>query len=212
MKKLIYFAMILALAFVSSCKKDKIETLVVPHWETELGLASFATNQIWTITGRDIIKGTDREIKQVWSDAVQTTICSNKTSYDGYNETGHNVDCRSNPGQKGDFFSWRAVAEVENLCPEGWRVPTSQDFFDLHSAVTVKNDGYDNYRQLLIDRWGATLNGYCSGSGGIYPNPDKGFYWMELGSMVLGDFFYHGESNPYFPDFSVGHALRCIRE
>jgi len=46
------------------------------------------------------------------------------------------IDCRSNPGQKGDLFSWRAVSELKDvLCPYPWRVPTVQDFIDLDIAL-----------------------------------------------------------------------------
>ena len=109
-------------------------------WPSALGNVSFATDSTWTISGNDIF--------QIWSDAVQTDYCSNKTSFRGGLNVKENneyidnewvhfyVDCRSNPGQKGDLFSWLAVYELRReLCPYPWRVPTVQDFIDLDIAL-----------------------------------------------------------------------------
>ncbi|MCL2683179.1 MAG: hypothetical protein FWE63_06850, partial [Bacteroidales bacterium] len=92
----------------------------IPGWGGSLGTVSFATDSIWVI-------GT-----QVWSDAVQATNCSSRTSYNGGSAGNFNADCRSKPDYKGDFFSWCAVVRFQNeLCPGNWRVPTMQDFIDL---------------------------------------------------------------------------------
>jgi len=108
---------------------------------------SFATNQTWTVGN------------QIWSDAVQMSYCSNKTTYEGVG-----VDCRSNPGYKGDFFSWYAVdAYKDQLCPYPWRVPTRQDFIDLD--IALGGEGKVSYSEVHVQRylnsWGAMYGGFA---------------------------------------------------
>ena len=103
-------------------------------WPTDLGTASFASRNTWTITGNGIT--------QIWSDAVQTVHCSNNTFFEE-TENFNTINCRSNPGFPGDFFSWGAMFEIGyQLCPHPWRVPTRQDFIDLDVAM----GGTGNFR------------------------------------------------------------------
>ncbi|MCL2028733.1 MAG: fibrobacter succinogenes major paralogous domain-containing protein, partial [Bacteroidales bacterium] len=163
MKKLLYSAMILLLASATSCKQNDDKCKICNetncqithvkcdacgewdceenHWATTLGIASFASDTIWTISN-----GT---ITQTWSDVVQTDSCSGKTAFDGGNYTTsfYNVDCRSNPGQKGDLFSWRAVKEVVGICPQGWRVPDTADFRNLDIALGF--NGQNRYQETI---------------------------------------------------------------
>ena len=130
-------------------------------WPSTLGNVSFATDSTWTISGNGIF--------QIWSDAVQTDSCSNRTEFDGgcgnivigYN---FNIDCLSNPGQKGDLFSWQAVYELRyELCLYPWRVPTKQDFIDLDIAFggtgRLRNGRIQFVTDNYINRWGGTYAG-----------------------------------------------------
>ena len=223
MKKLIYFAMILALAFVS-CKKEDKPITVPESWETGLGVASFVTDQTWTVSGNGI--------KQIWSDAVQTVDCGNKTSFDGGNsETGaYNIDCRSNnsffPNYKGDLFSWRAVTEVQNLCPEGWRVPTVQDFTDLDIALgfngenreptEVNGHSWQDQLDTYLTTWGGAYGGLCS-DGWLYNQDFSGAYWSQSEDSADNGFSMHFRtSGRVYPQGSgtkrLGYTLRCIHE
>ena len=131
-----------------------------PGWGNSLGTVSFATDQTWIVGN------------QIWSDAVQASNCSEKTTYEGGfsffegNRFSGNYksDCRSNPGQKGDLFSWCAVARFkEILCPAPWRVPTREDFEALDIALGGTGD--DDFQRdtnlvnLYLNRWGGTFSG-----------------------------------------------------
>jgi uncharacterized protein (TIGR02145 family) len=195
-------------------------TVVVPTWNTSLGLASFATTQTWTIGS------------QTWSDAVQTVDCSNSSSFNGgdWVSSSFNIDCRSNPGQKGDLFSWRAVSEVAELCPEGWRVPTAEDFKNLDIAMggTGENRWGEGYAQFVTDnyigRWGGAYGGSCAADGTINSQRSSAAYWslsvsetntnwglnlnFEINFMGSLDFV-----NPQGHDNkSSGLTLRCVRD
>ena len=87
-----------------------------------LGTPYFATDQIWTIPGAD------GRPTQIWSDAVRAPGCDKETFAGGFG-----ADCRrSGNGFDGHFFNWCMVVRFANvLCPYPWRVPTSDDFYDL---------------------------------------------------------------------------------
>ncbi|MCL2413657.1 MAG: fibrobacter succinogenes major paralogous domain-containing protein [Bacteroidales bacterium] len=187
-------------------------------WYTALGNASFATDKIWTISGNGIT--------QIWSDAVQTDYCSNKTSFDGgdFRTSTFNIDCRSNPEFSGDLFSWQAVYELrDELCPYPWRVPTMEDFVDLDIALggtgrwrqaTAENAQFvvDNY----INRWGGAFGGICGSNGTLHNQGLWGHYWSLSDENV--DFGFRlrftkpGLISPEDVDGKgAGFSLRCIR-
>ena len=216
MKKLLISFLALALSF--GCFAQQFN----------LGKVSFATDSVWIILGNGV--------SQIWSDAVQTDTCSNRTEFRGRKRDTLRplfvpiTDCRSNPNQKGDLFSWLAVSEFKNvLCPYPWRVPTKQDFINLDIALggTGKNRGperndpvhirfiQDNY----IPHWGLSFGGY---SVSTYPwFSDQGwvaYYWSQserdCGAGIvykLGisccDIHPQGTASKAW-----GYSLRCVRD
>ena len=188
-------------------------------WETSLGKASFATDFTWKISGNSIT--------QEWSDAVQTVDCSSKTTFSGGNSTsGFNIDCRSNPGQKGDLFSWRAVKEVAEICPDGWRVPTSQDFIDLDIALDF--NGQNRYQEMVKDTswqvqlntyltiWGGAYGGSCYSDGSLLNQGFFGIYWSQSESSTALGFLLSFNTGGYiYPQNwgskGSGYVLRCVK-
>lgn len=186
---------------------------VVLGWETGLGRASFVTSSTWEIS--------NDSITQIWSDAVQTDDCRNKTSFSGWSlAAGYNVDCRSNPDQRGVLFSWQAVYELrEELCPYPWRVPTREDFRDLDIAMggtgqfrtntTFVNNNY-------ITLWGGAFGGACNTSGGLFGQGTWGYYWSQSGDSADGGFLLRfsstGTINPqHWGSKFNGFSLRCVQ-
>ncbi|MCL2028306.1 MAG: fibrobacter succinogenes major paralogous domain-containing protein [Bacteroidales bacterium] len=225
MRKFLYSAMILLLAFATSCdKKDDNKPVEPKTWDTSLGTASFATDSTWKIPAANGAPA------QEWSDAVQTTNCSSKIEYKGSEWISanliYNIDCRSNPSQKGDLFSWRAVTEVENLCPEGWRVPDTADFRNLDIALGFK--GYYRYQETAnghswqaqldkyINDWGGAYGGLCDLDGSLNRQIFAGFYWSQSGGDAhIGarlHFSTDGNINPRRWSYKdEGYTLRCVR-
>lgn len=197
-----------------ACSKDEDEA--PKSWDTELGAATFATTNTWTIS--------NGEITQVWSDAVQAANCSNKETFNGGDMFGTvpNIDCRSNPNFRGDLFSWRAVNEL-NLCPDGWRVPTRQDFINLD--IALGGNGANREDTLLsafvannyITRWGGQAAGGSNHNGTLHFQGTDGHYWSMDGGALNGHSLsfstFSGTIRPL--DFAVrssGFTLRCIKE
>ncbi|MDR2938319.1 MAG: hypothetical protein LBU92_05220, partial [Prevotellaceae bacterium] len=113
------------------------------------GVISFRTAQTWTV-------GT-----QIWSDAVVATQCK-KNTYDGGTISAPKVDCRQITGH-GDLFSWEAVNQYKaDLCPDGWRVPTSSEFIALDVALGGTGQNNQNAlfsRSVYEKQWGIQYGG-----------------------------------------------------
>ena len=180
-----------------------VTVISVPSsWSTNFGTASFVTAQLWTAGA------------QTWSDAVQATGC-NKTNFNG-----SNPDCRSNPDYKGDLFSWRAVDSYKSqLCPDGWRVPTQQDFINLDIALGgTGNNQQDNstHRDKYLNAWGGIFGGYCYSDGTLNYQGLSATYWSqsEYNSDNAYYLFFNSDSH-VFPQFfsgkSNGLSLRCVK-
>jgi uncharacterized protein YjdB len=186
-----------------------------PGWGLSLGTVSFATTQEWTVSGFGIT--------QIWSDVVQAASC-NKTSFNGGNGWNYNADCRSNPDYKGDLFSFCAVVRFkETLCPDGWRVPTMQDFIDLDialggSGINRHDTSYipfihDNY--LNPDVWGGAFGGVAS-SDNLYYQGTQGFYFSQTDTGVQSArsllLLSGGGIRPQYGNSKLyGYAVRCVR-
>ncbi|MDR2906416.1 MAG: Ig-like domain-containing protein [Bacteroidales bacterium] len=195
---------------------SKVLTWDAGQWET----ASFATDSTWIVGNQE------------WSDVVQVTGCD-KTDYQGTGaESGtYNADCRSNPGQKGHLFSYEMIAQFGDvLCPEGWRVPTNEDFIALGSTFgefTLNDSMYlvNNY----LGTWGATTSGECTATGVLRYQEDDATnahrdasYWSQSpntgGTAAMAGHKFHLRINTKFLDpkaltvKSTGIALRCIKE
>jgi len=177
-----------------------------PGWGESLGTVSFASEKTWKIGD------------QTWSDAVQATSC-NKTTFRGKSRK-YNSDCRSNPDYPGDLFSWCAVARFkEVLCPDGWRVPTQQDFIDLDKAFG--GTGVNRYSldfipfitENYIARWGGTYGGGCISDGMLWQQGLFANYWVHSarGGLLLR-FGTNGYVNPQIRlRMCNGFTLRCVR-
>ena len=196
-----------------------------------VGTASFKTATTWKVG------------EQEWSDIVLASACTAKTTFLGGNEkeNKYNVDCRSNPGY-GDLFSWCAVIKYQDvLCPDGWRVPTKNEFIALDKefgfpgtfAETTRAKIDETYLNPTV--WGGTLPGYCSDeeismmgqtipSGKLFGQNVSASYWaVDEYSGGNGTCNYistaeddYGtkpvvQADCYMSNYDQGQSLRCIK-
>ncbi len=193
---------------------DTISPPVIPPTDTTpthpaLGKVSFSTATTYPVGS------------QTWSDAVQTVVCSGKTSFDGGSSVNYKADCRSNPGQKGDLFSWEMVRQYKDyLCPAPWRVPTKEDFKNLDIALggTGELQANSTLRDKYLATWGGTYGGACAHNGALTHQGTKAAYWSS--SEYGSDFGYYlnflstgSIVHPQNSDNSkdLGNSLRCVR-
>jgi uncharacterized protein (TIGR02145 family) len=191
---------------VATCNND------TTGWRTKFGEVSFASSQTWVVGSQE------------WSDVVQASKCD-KTTFSGGSSGNYASDCRSNPGQSGDLFSWCAVVRFkETLCPDGWRVPTNQDFVNLDIALGGTGGARDDALQFIYDTylnftvWGGAFSGICYENGSLGAQGTSADYWSEtaynasngsclrLSTSLAG---FVGPSNWGRKDF--GFMLRCVR-
>jgi uncharacterized protein (TIGR02145 family) len=178
----------------------------------DLGIISFASDERWVISGNGIT--------QIWSDAVQATGC-NKTDFNGGSASPFNSDCRSNLNQKGDLFSWCAVARYgDALCPAGWRVPTATDFCDLDKAIsgltTCNIRTNATHRDIYLNTWGGAFGGGSTSDGTLNGQGSWAYYWSQSEFSADFGFILHflsdGYINPQLALFKhFGFTLRCVR-
>lgn len=200
-------------------------TVAIPlpkDWEVEgFGKGNFASDTLWIVD------------KQAWSDAVTTTVCSGKTTFSAGQPMSGNytADCRSNPGQKGDLFSWEMVKL--SICPEGWRVPSKEDFETLNEKFGATDfvgntDADQNAVKQLFDevylnpeKWGGSMGGWLPAGNPDIVNPGMvAQYWsstsqdadfsiaLKLASTGTKAIFLDGNGN-----FKAnGASVRCVRD
>jgi len=191
-----------------------------PQVFTNPGRASFRTPRTWTVGNQE------------WSDVVVASNCRNRTTFNPLRGGTHShrsgADCRSNSSY-GDFFSWCAVIQFQDqLCPEDWRVPTSEDFEALDRALggtgMLRGDIPSSFiNSRYIDRWGGAFGGGVSAhtreiSGQRGSNIEVAGYWF---SGVITDeaclyFSLMGSRGSVVPRSGNcapwdGYSLRCVR-
>jgi hypothetical protein len=105
---------------------------------------------------------------QLWSDHINAPDCD-KTSFDGGTELQPKADCRKNPAYY-YLYSWLYVYQNQNrLCPAPWRVPTREDFAELHTVM--HRDTVD-----CVVVWGGALGGNTY-EGKMLMIGSIGYYW-----------------------------------
>ncbi|MDR1951163.1 MAG: fibrobacter succinogenes major paralogous domain-containing protein, partial [Bacteroidales bacterium] len=148
-----------------------------------------------------------------------------KETYSGGSSHNYNADCRSNPDQKGDLFSWCAVYRFQDLlCPDGWRVPTGEDFKNLDIALghTGENGDRDiafiNSHYLETSVWGGNYSGHCGSDSSLRYQDARGLYWSQSeadADTTKGYSLDFGAAGFIYPQIAYGkysgHTLRCVR-
>jgi len=183
-----------------------------------LGTISFRTSTVWTVGNQE------------WSDVVVASNCSSRNAFSrdrgvfvGEQAFWHGrADCRSN-SVFGDLFSFCAVIQFQDqLCPEGWRVPTQQDFIDLDRALGGGGQNRQNATTIINTRylnrgfWGGAFGGHYFFYGGLSGQQENASYWSQtVQDPHFGRCLYFNRSgviNPQrFCGAGDGHTLRCVR-
>ncbi len=199
-------------------------------WFESLGRIYFKTDRIWTV-------GSQEWSDVVMAENVRTDEQSNEREFfNGVDEWCEDpthahplyfCDARVNQTREyGDLFSWCAVAMYrKQLCPDGWRVPSSDDFRALNIAL----GGFDVEPGLdyvdtvgVIDKyaneWGADFGSICNNFiyltklGAVsaywavneYDNMEA--FWIEINkavSKVIPQSFWRK---------GYGMEVRCVRD
>ncbi len=195
----------------SGCNRD------IPGWGESLGKVRFVSNRVWTIG------------VHTWSDAVTAENCKKKSfngGERGKKQLGYNADCRQNiMDSYGDLFSWCAVKRYRNqLCPTGWRAPTTEDFMALSQWLEGTPHGWNynerfktidlSYNQFDYPEWGGTNGGWCDNWGRLYSQGQSANYWAQSANSLdtgMEITFYLRAMRFVATTKNYGHVLRCVR-
>ncbi|MCL2028415.1 MAG: fibrobacter succinogenes major paralogous domain-containing protein, partial [Bacteroidales bacterium] len=187
------------------------------------------TTDVWTIPARAGVAA------QTWSDHVISPQCSNRTDYNGGANPNFNVDCRYNSTLTtfpGHYFSWCAVMKyMAILCPGDWRVPTVEDFQNLHTlmggtfrdpSTAVNDQSYtdgsntNNTASTHNPRggtWGGSrftaLATDLTGPYSVYWSSSEGSPWLAFFLLYNISGAWPQGNNSYKDS---GFALRCVRD
>jgi len=190
----------------------------LPGWGVSLGTVNFASSKTWVIT--------NGSTTQEWSDAVTATACDKTSFNSGGQFDNFSADCRSNPSYPGDLFSWCAIMRFADiLCPDFWRIPTAQDFFDLDVILSgtgiLRENDFTTLAMYTGSDWGGVYGGMCHPTGELGEQGLRAFYWSQTdhGGDISVRFLSFNTVGQISPAPSgrgrtknQGLALRCVRD
>ncbi len=156
--------------------------------------------------------------------AVNGVPTSGTTEFSADSDTpGHNLFIASGNegGTKPDDWRdpqndnlWHGVNGVNNVCPAGWRLPTSFEF-----STMVAQEGIDaTSAQGLASAFNSVLKIPAAGhrqNTGVYYQGERGFYYSASPSFTQAAFLDIKPSsvNPFgSTNRRYGQSVRCIRE
>ncbi len=158
---------------------------------------------------------------QIWSDVINVPDCD-KTDFNGGTTSTQRIDCRNN-GSYGYLYSWPYVRDngTTILCPDGWRVPTKDDFIALDKALGGSGANYQKVATLRAayeNTWGAEYGGYANGSSLSYTGSEA-YYWSQTKGSAnqyafrLTIFKSNNNVSPQDGNGSTFHGLvvRCVK-
>lgn len=159
-------------------------------------------------------------VLQYWSDAIRIPEC-NKAAFEGGGTPQEPIsDCRNNFSRTDLGYFYTAEYVIQNadlLCPDGWRVPSREDFAQLDrnlggtGRTEQEADGTARYNG---PEWGGVLGGVAWSDTAGNPDYDARAYYRGLpakyeSEMMLmydeyGVFF---QGNQYY----YGAQVRCVK-
>jgi len=192
----------------------KVQTRLNDFKEVKIG------NQIWSAENLDVDHFVNGEIiseVKESSDWFKFNL-KEKPAWCFYNNDS------SNCIKYGRLYNYYAIANLNSLCPRGFRVPTVEDWAELMKYVNedcesirsesdwINNLNGNNFTRLGLRPSGARDATYASFEGlqkdglyGVYPNSLKEepsvFYISPNGSCGLS-----------LSDFRIGFSVRCMKD
>lgn len=137
----------------------------------------------------------------------------------------------------GKLYNWFAVNDTRGLAPEGWHVPTNDEFTTLTDFLGGENiagdkmktvEGWDDYvdeegeikmsgNGNNISGFSALPGGYRNDDGSFYVIRDFAFFWSATVNNINDTWnraLNNHNSNVYkFNSFeSLGASVRCLRD
>ena len=129
----------------------------------------------------------------------------------------------------GKLYNYYAVIDPRQLCPDGWHIPTDQEWSELTSYLGEKNNTGGRLKEETTDYWqspntGATNESCFTALPGGNRAPDGSFthfggggYWWSSSGFGIYDawsrYIFYNSGNIYRYDSNIRSAfsVRCLK-
>ncbi len=132
-------------------------------------------------------------------------------------------------GEKyGALYNFYAVNHEKNICPNGWHVPTDEDFSELYISLgsnvggKLKEQGHQNWQSSNIvgtNKSGFTAlpSGYRGGLGGFLDEKLNTYFWTSTPSVngkawIRSLSYEHNNLNKTYSSIQNGFSVRCLKD
>jgi uncharacterized protein (TIGR02145 family) len=124
----------------------------------------------------------------------------------------------------GRLYNWYAVNDPRNLAPEGWKIPTEEDWINFIDSFGENEEAAKNLRSTS---WGdnstskSNKGGFSglpgggrNGLGEFYDEHESGIWWTSSNEGVASwSIILHGQGIfKKMADNGYGFSIRCIQE
>jgi len=144
---------------------------------------------------------------------------------------GGTAPCTAGSTACGYYYNWQAamqhetayygvtytgpIINVQGLCPEGWRLPTStgdDSFQTLHVEAGSPSIGF---WQSNIG-WKGSFSGRCSNTGGLTAQGTNGLYWTSKQYSIYRSHYFGFSSTTIYTSTNILHPnygvpIRCLK-
>lgn len=172
------------------------------------------------------------EIPNVTDDMAWSTLSTG--AYRNYDNNEDSVDTY------GRLYNWHSLNDSRNIAPEGWHVPTDEEWKELEMALGMNQEAADGtglrgagiggkLKETGTAHWespntGATNEsgfsalpgGYCSTSGHFNNMGNEGCFWSSTESSSSAWFralkYDFSEVNRNILDKQYGFSVRCVKD
>mgnify|MGYP000241754481 CR=1 FL=1 len=208
------------LLFCSGCSKDEMTVTDVEG----------NTYKTVTIAGKTWMAESLRTTK--FSDGSSIPLVAAGTAWAATTTAAYiNVDnSADNAPVYGRLYNWYAVADSRKLCPEGWHVPSNQEYIDMITALGGSSVAGGKMKETGTAHWnspngGASNQSGFTGRGAGYINYQGVFkdfryitgFWTSTQSTSsyayhVGLLFDLADCDNYAVDKRTGLQVRCIKD
>lgn len=127
---------------------------------------------------------------------------TNVTSESGWGTIDYGAWCSynndaNNVATYGRLYNWYAVAEVRNLAPAGWHIPTHEEWTTLVSYLGGENVAGGKMKEEGTIHWVSPNTGATN---------ESGFTALPAGVRVVGGAFYELTSSAFFWSVSTSNV------
>ncbi len=198
MKKVVFSTLILTILLFYSCRKVDLPPLIVNDIDGFMYHTVVIGNQTWLKENLKTTRYQDGTViplvstLSVWMEATSGAYCS-------YENNNANVSLY------GALYNWYAVTDVRKLCPEGWHVPTNDEWTTLTTFLGGLEIAGGKMKETGLEHWSSPNTGADNQSG--FTGYGSGFRDLTGVYSSLFEFGYYWSSTEYSPTHGIGRKL-----